>query len=106
LLLKRSKNLSDELLFCLRDLLRCDLKTSTYLLKEAFQQLWDYSASVWASKFLDEWCCQTMHSRIEPMNKIARIATSTPRTHPQLLPGAKTDFQRRGEGLNNKAKSP
>ena len=27
-----------------------------YLLKEAFQQLWDYNSPFWAGKFLDEWC--------------------------------------------------
>jgi hypothetical protein len=35
-----------------------------YLLKEAFQQLWDYSLPARAGKFLDEWCQQTMRSRI------------------------------------------
>jgi hypothetical protein len=29
-----------------------------YLLKEAFQQLWDYSLPARAGKFLDEWCQQ------------------------------------------------
>jgi transposase len=43
-----------------------------YLLKEAFLQLWDYNSPGWAGKFLDEWCRQTMRSRIEPMKKIAR----------------------------------
>jgi transposase len=43
-----------------------------YLLKEDFQQLWEYAAPSWAGKFLDEWCCQVMRSRIEPMKKIAR----------------------------------
>jgi transposase len=43
-----------------------------YLLKEAFQQLWNYSSPAWAGKFLDEWCHQTRRSRIEPMKKIAR----------------------------------
>jgi hypothetical protein len=37
-----------------------------------FQQLWDYSSLAWAGKFLDQWCQQTMRSRIEPMKKIAR----------------------------------
>jgi len=41
----------------LRDLLRYNLKTvRAYLLKEAFQQLWEYSSPGWAGKFLDEWC--------------------------------------------------
>ena len=52
---------------------RYNLKTvRAYLLKEAFQQLWDYNSATWAGKFLDEWCRQVMRSRIEPMKKIAR----------------------------------
>lgn len=55
LLLKRSENLRDEQHFRLRDLLRHNLKTvRAYLLKEAFQQLWDYTrppgqASSWTN---------------------------------------------------------
>jgi len=42
LLLKRGENLGDEQYFRLRDLLRHNLRTvRAYLLKEAFQQLWD-----------------------------------------------------------------
>ena len=38
-------------------MLRYNLKTvRAYLLKEAFQQLWDYNSPDWAGKFLDEWC--------------------------------------------------
>jgi transposase len=45
LLLKRGENLGDEQHFRLRDLLRYNLKTvRAYLLKEAFQQLWDYNS--------------------------------------------------------------
>ena len=73
LLLKRSENLKDEQQFRLRDLLRYNLKTvRAYLLKEAFQQLWEYNSPAWAGKFRDEWCRQTMRSRMEPMKKIAR----------------------------------
>jgi hypothetical protein len=74
------------------------------LLKEAFQQLWDYNSPAWAGKFLDEWCRQTMRSRIEPMKKIAPFPPPAPRVDPQLLPGAKADFQWHSRGLNNKAK--
>jgi transposase len=55
LLLKREENLKEEQRFRLRDLLRYNLKTvRAYLLKEAFQQLWEYSsppgpASSWTS---------------------------------------------------------
>src|SRR6202011_3735617 len=82
LLLKREQNLSDSQRFRLRDLLRYNLKTvRAYLLKEAFQQRWDYSSPTWAGKFLDEWCRQTMRSRIEPMKKIARSL----RNHRELI---------------------
>ena len=49
LLLKREENLKPEQRFRLRDLLRYNLKTvRAYLLKEAFQQLWDYNSPAWA----------------------------------------------------------
>jgi transposase len=105
LLLRRSENLGAEQYFRLRDLLRHTLKTiRAYLLKEAFQQLWDYNSPVWAGKFLDEWCRQTMRSRIESMKKIARSL----RQHRELI----LNYFRAGklfssgvvEGLNNKAK--
>jgi transposase len=82
LLLKREENLKAEQRFRLRDLLRYNLKTvRAYLLKEAFQQLWDYNAPTWAGKFLDEWCRQVMRSQIEPMKKIARSL----REHRELI---------------------
>jgi len=105
LLLKRSENLRDEQYFRLRDLLRYNLKTvRAYLLKEAFQQLWDYNSPAWAGKFLDEWCRQTMRSRIEPMKKIARSL----RQHRDLIlnyfRAQKLISSGVVEGLNNKAK--
>ena len=105
LLLKREQNLKTEQLFRLRDLLRYNLKTvRAYLLKEAFQQLWDYSSPTWAGRFLDEWCRQVMRSRIEPMKKIARML----RAHRQLLlnyfKAKKQISSGRVEGMNNKAK--
>ena len=105
LLLKRSENLKDEQHFRLRYLLRYNLKTvRAYLLKEAFQQLWDYNSPSWAGKFLDDWCRQTMRSRIEPMKKIARSL----RQHRELIlnyfRAQKLISSGVVEGLNNKAK--
>jgi len=105
LLLKREKNLADEQRFRLRDLLRYNLKTvRAYLLKEIFQQLWDYNSPSWAGRFLDEWCRQTMRSRIEPMKKIARSL----RQHRELIlnyfRAQKLLSSGVVEGLNNKAK--
>ena len=107
LLLKREENLKEEQRFRLRDLLRYNLKTvRAYLLKEAFQQLWDYSSPVWAGKFLDQWCRQTMRSRIEPMKKIARSL----RQHRELIlnyfRAQKLISSGVVEGLNNRPKSP
>jgi transposase len=105
LLLKREENLKTEQRFRLRDLLRYNLKTvRAYLLKEAFQQLWDYNSPTWAGKFLDEWCRQVMRSRIEPMKKIARSM----REHRELIlnyfRAQKLLSSGVVEGLNNKAK--
>ena len=105
LLLKREENLKEEQRFRLRDLLRYNLKTvRAYLLKEAFQQLWEYNSPAWAAKFLDEWCRQTMRSRIEPMKKITRSL----REHRELIlnyfRAQKLISSGVVEGLNNKAK--
>jgi transposase len=105
LLLRREQNLKTEQRLRLRDLLRYNLKTvRAYLLKETFQQLWDYNSPAWAGKFLDEWCRQTMRSRIEPMKKIARSL----RRHRELIlnyfRAQKMLSSGVVEGLNNKAK--
>jgi transposase len=105
LLLKREENLKTEQRFRLRDLLRYNLKTvRAYLLKEAFQQLWDYNSPAWAGKFLDDWCRQVMRSRIEPMKNIARSL----RQHRELIlnyfRAQKLLSSGVVEGLDNKAK--
>jgi transposase len=103
--LKRKANLTHTQRSRLRDLLRYNLKTvRAYLLKEDFQQFWDYDSPAWAAKFLDDWCQQAMRSRIEPMKKIAK----TLRGHRELILNyfrAKKQFSSGVvEGLNNKAK--
>jgi transposase len=103
--LKRKENLTSQQRFRLRDLLRYNLKTvRAYLLKEDFQQFWGYDSPTWAGKFLDEWCRQTLRSRIEPMKTIARML----RAHRDLILNyfkAKKQFSSGVvEGLNNKAK--
>jgi transposase len=103
--LKRKANLTSQQRFRLRDLLRYNLKTvRAYLLKEDFQQLWDYNSPSWAAKFLDQWCQEVMRSRIEPMKKVAK----TLRTHRELILNyfrAKKQLSSGVvEGLNNKAK--
>ena len=103
--LKRKRNLTSKQRFRLRDLLQLNLKTvRAYLLKEAFQHFWEYNSPSWAGKFLDEWCRQTMRSRIEPMKKTARML----RNHRDLIlnyfKARKLFSSGIVEGLNNKAK--
>jgi transposase len=103
--LKRKANLTRTQRFRLRDLLHYNLKTvRAYLLKEDFQQFWDYNSPTWAANFLDAWCQQAMRSRIEPMKKVAK----TLRGHRELILNyfrAKKQFSSGVvEGLNNKAK--
>ena len=104
-LLKRERNLTEDQRFRLRDLLQYNLKTvRAYLLKEAFQQFWEYTSPVWAGKFLDDWCRETMRYRIEPMKKIVRML----RSHRELIlnyfKARKVISNGTIEGLNNKAK--
>ena len=104
-ILKRKDNLTPTQKVRLRDLLGYNLQTvRAYLLKEDFQQLWEYKSPTWAGMFLDFWCKQVMRSRIEPMKKVAR----TLRAHRELILNyfkAKKEFSSGViEGLNNKAK--
>ena len=104
-LLKRKANLTSTQRLRLRDLVRYNLGTvRAYLLKEDFHQFWDYASPTWAGKFLDDWCHQTMRSRIEPMKKIAKML----RAHRDLIlnyfKAKKVMSSGVVEGLNNKAK--
>ena len=88
-----------------RDLLKYNLQTvQAYLLKEQFQQFWNYDSPAWAAKFLDQWVALVMRSRIEPMKKVAKML----RNHRELILNyfrAKKQFSSGVvEGLNNKAK--
>lgn len=104
-LLKNPGNLTDKQKVTLKALLACNLKTiRAYLLKEDFQNFWDYTSSTWAGKFLDQWCTQVMRSQLEPMKKVAK----TIRVHkPLILNWFKARDQislGAVEGQNNKAK--
>ena len=104
-LLKRKQNLTGEQRFRLRDLLRFNLKTvRAYLLKEDFQQFWEYESPAWAGKFLTGWCGQAMRSRIEPIKKIARMLRSHRALILNYFKAQKLFSSGIIEGLNNKAK--
>jgi transposase len=105
-LLKREENLTDRQRNKLDDLLRYNLRSiRAYLLKEDFQQFWNYVSPGWADKFLEIWCRRTMKSRLEPMKKIARMLR---RYKPEILNyfrARKQISQGCVERLNNKVKS-
>jgi transposase len=105
LLLKRPENLTVKQDIKLVELLRYNLKSvRAYLLKESFQQFWEYEKAGWAGRFLDRWAKQVMYSRLEPMKEVAQML----RNHRELILNW---FRAKGEisngiveGLNGKAK--
>ena len=104
-LLKRVANLTVLQLAKLKELRGYNLKTMTaWLMKEEFQQFWEYVSPYWAGLFLDAWCRRAMYSKIEPVKKVARML----RGHRELILNwfrAKKEFSSGVvEGLNNKAK--
>jgi transposase len=73
-----------------------------WMLKETFQDFWSYRSLSWAKAFLDVWTTRALRSRLEPMQKVARML----RSHEELILNW---FKARGEisnaaveGLNNK----
>jgi transposase len=105
LLLKRPDHLTDRECPRLSELLGYNLRAvRSYLLREQFQFFWAYKAATWAGRFLDRWCTTVLRSRIEPMQKVARML----RTHRPLLLNyfrAKRALSAAAvEGFNNKAR--
>lgn len=104
-LLKRRENLTDRQAVKLSELLKLNLKAvRAYLLREDFQQFWEYRSPYWAGRFPKQWTTRTMRSKIEPMKKVARSL----RSHEALILNwsrAKgTMSSGVVEGLNNKVK--
>ena len=98
-LLKRKENLTATQRVRLREVLRYNLQTvRAYLLKEDFQQFWDYNSPTWAAKFLDEWCRAVMRSPHRAHEEGRQNLSQPPRTHPQLFPSQKKVLQRRRRG--------
>jgi transposase len=73
LLLKRPDNMTENQTIRLKELLQYNLQSvRSYLMKEDFQQFWNYTHPAWAGKFLDAWCTRAMRSKIEPMKAMAK----------------------------------
>jgi transposase len=73
-LLTHWENLSLEGRKALRSLFAANRHLSkAYLLKESFDQLWDYRSPGWARRFLDKWRGALRWQRLEPFEKFARM---------------------------------
>jgi transposase len=102
-LLRRGSRVRGRAKDKLYGLLRAKLATGrAWMLKETFQDFWRYRSLTWASAFLDVWCTRALRSRLEPMQKVARML----RSHEELILNW---FKAKGEisagaveGLNNK----
>ncbi len=77
LLLKRPENQTEKQASKLKEILQYNLKSvRSHVMKEDFQQFWEYMSPAWAGKFLDQWCTRAMRSRIDPMKGVARMLRS------------------------------
>jgi len=102
-LLRRGSRVRGRARQKLNALVASKLQTArAWKLKETFAHFWSYRSVPWAGAFLHAWCGRAMHSRLEPMKKVARML----RAHEPLLLNW---FRAKGEissgaveGLNNK----
>jgi len=73
-LLSHWENLSLEGKKALRLLFQANRRLNkAYLLKESFDQLWDYQSPRWARRFFDNWRDALRWQRLEPFQKFARM---------------------------------
>ena len=71
--LKRPENLTPKQKTKLDEVMKYDLKSvRAFLLKESFQQFWNYSSAYWAEWYLKKWCARAMKSQLEPIKKFVR----------------------------------
>jgi transposase len=105
LLLKRPENLTEKQTVRLAELVKINLSSiKGYLMREDFQQFWQYQSCDSAGKFLDNWVTRTLQTDLEPMKKVAKML----RKHkPLILNWFKANGRLSSgavEGLNLKAK--
>ena len=78
LLLKRPEHLTEKQEIKLQDLIQYNLRSiRAYLLKEDFQQLWEYVSPTWAGKFIDCWVKRVMLSKDRADEKRGQNNTKT-----------------------------
>jgi transposase len=73
-LLSHKENLTAEGKRSLKLLLKANKRlNAAYLLREAFDQLWDYGREGWARRFFDNWKAQLRWQRLGPYEKFAAM---------------------------------
>lgn len=73
-LLSHKANLDVDGRRSLKMLLKANKRLNkAYLLKEEFEQLWDYNTPGWSRRFFENWKEQLKWSRLEPYRKFARM---------------------------------
>ena len=73
-LLSHKENLTAESKKSLKLLLKANKRLHTaYLLKESFDQLWDYNTEGWARRFFENWKAQLKWQRLKPFEKFAAM---------------------------------
>ena len=73
-LLSHKENLTTEGRKSLRLLLKANKRLNTaYILRESFDQLWDYKSEAWARRFFDNWKAQLRWQRLDPYEKFAEM---------------------------------
>ena len=73
-LLSHRENLSPDGRQSLKLLLKANKRLNTaYLLRESFDQLWDYKSEAWARRFFDNWKAQLRWQRLKPYEKFAAM---------------------------------
>jgi transposase len=76
-LLSHWENLSLDGKKALRILFKANKRLNTaYLLKESFDQLWEYRLPLWAKRFFDNWRDGLKWQRLKPFEKFARLVES------------------------------
>ena len=76
-LLSHWENLSLEGKGALQLLFKANRRLNkAYLLKESFDQLWDYWSPGWARRFFDQWKAALRWQRLGPFRKFARLVES------------------------------
>ena len=73
-LLSHRENLTLEGRQSLKTLLAANKHLNTaYLLKEVFDQLWDYHSDAWARRFFENWRASLRWQRLKPYEKFAKM---------------------------------